>query len=302
MKKFLSVAVVTAMLASMTAIPVSAKSVNDYTLSYATLASSFETTEGIIVPEGTIAVTMNIAENQGFNYNTLAMEIETGFEVLTDSDGNPIVKLGDVLDGFSSSCALSDDGSKLCVAVASANRSSQDGELFTVYCNPTTLGLSTAISSRNTSVQPATITPPCPEQVINTRDTNDSIVGDIDSDSTVNSYDAYLLLVGINDFYDFHTDLTRRTYIRYSYLRGEWGTSAFGEYYPDVTSPYAVNCKDTQEAYDNWYEDRLETRVIDSNDSDEILFYAATTGAGNTYTPTDIARVGVEFNSITQAL
>lgn len=130
----------TAVLASFAAAPPSVVASDIYSLSCETLTEAITTKSGNTIPAGTIAVTMSIDENNGFNSNTLAMEIDNGYSVITDSDGNPIIHAGEVLEGFMTSSAVTNN--KVCVAAASATETFENGELFTVYLTPSAAEMS----------------------------------------------------------------------------------------------------------------------------------------------------------------
>lgn len=130
-KRITSLAAVVAMLASAATLPVSAAHVNRYTVSYETLTEAIETNEGYEIPVGAVAVTMSVEGNMGFNNNTLIMDIDNGYTVLTDAAGEPVVEKGSVLSDALISTAA--NGNVVGVATAMENTTVQNGELFTVY-------------------------------------------------------------------------------------------------------------------------------------------------------------------------
>ncbi len=132
-KSTVSFASAAAILASFAAMTASAASINAYSVSYETLTAAITTTDGSTIPAGSVAVTMSINHNTGFNANTLTLDIDEDCSVLTDADGKPIVEKGAVLAGALTSAAVSADGTTLCVVSASAAVNSTDGALFTVY-------------------------------------------------------------------------------------------------------------------------------------------------------------------------
>lgn len=132
-RKTMSIVSAAAILASIAAMPVSAAGINAYSVSYETLTSAITTDDGSTVPAGAVAVTMSIDNNTGFNANTLTLDIDEGYSVLTNNDGKPIVDKGAVLANAMTSAAVSDDEATLCVVSASAMTSNVDGALFTVY-------------------------------------------------------------------------------------------------------------------------------------------------------------------------
>lgn len=113
--------------------PVSAAGINAYSVSYETLTSAITTDDGSTVPAGAVAVTMSIDNNAGFDSNTMTLEIDDGYTVLTDASGNPIVQKGTALSNGSVASAISTDGDTVCVAAAMNAFCDEDGAMFTVY-------------------------------------------------------------------------------------------------------------------------------------------------------------------------
>lgn len=293
-KKIFSLASVAAMLASWVTVPVNAASVNQYEISCETLTSAVTVGDTVVAP-GTVAVTMSIDGNTGFQSNTLALQLDENYEVLKTADGNPVLQTGEVLEDFHAFAAETDN--KICVAVASENESSKDGKLFTVYCTYSLEGSISLLKNTETT-EVAVIVPPSQETRMFTTTTSYR-VGDVNGDDWINAVDAANILVGINKFYENHSELKKRSYVDYKYFREEAENGKNTELkacFPNAPGSYGVNCVDTEEAYDKWLEDRLETRVIDKNDSDEILEYAAQIGSGGTYKESKIKRVGKTYN------
>lgn len=130
-KKILSTTSVVAILATMAAMPVSATGSFDYDLSYETLTQAIETRDGDIIPAGSIAVTLSLEENAGFDADTITFDIGENNSVLTDNAGNPIVTKEYLLEDALAAAASYD--STVCVAVAMSDHCTEHGEMFTFY-------------------------------------------------------------------------------------------------------------------------------------------------------------------------
>ena len=237
---------------------------------------------------------MSIDENNGFNSNTLAMEIDNGYSVITDSDGNPIIHAGEVLEGFMTSSAVTNN--KVCVAAASATETFENGELFTVYLTPS----AAEMSIYRTTESAATIVTAAQN---NARSAGIQI-GDVDYNGSINSMDAASLMVacGRNQIGDSNTNIMP---ILYAYLKRDYSGSAgadiVGKYrlfYTDENNtekpidPRCMNCYD--ESYCVVAANRVDTRMINGNDSQEILKYSAKIGSGGSYT----GMVGMDIDSV----
>lgn len=268
-KRAISIASVTAILASIAAMPVSAENLNSYSVSYETLTAAITMDDGNSVPAGAIAVTMSIDGNSGFNSNTFALEVIEGYEVVTTSEGTPFVQKGSVLSDAMAVGAVNEN--KICVATASGTEINCDGDLFTVY-----------LVSENASVQIddlASIVPP--EQPVSTASTwaiARTYVGDLNKDSLINATDAAEILGAISR--------NNGNPILYAFLErdvDENSGTQFKLLFPNAYSPRNANCIDDSTCADVLESTGVDTRVIDNADSQEILTYSATVGSGGEY-------------------
>lgn len=271
-KRAISIASVTAILASIAAMPVSAENLNSYSVSYETLTAAITMDDGNSVPAGAIAVTMSIDGNSGFNSNTFALEVIEGYEVVTTSEGTPFVQKGSVLSDAMAVGAVNEN--KICVATASGTEINCDGDLFTVY-----------LVSENASVQIddlASIVPP--EQPVSTASTwaiARTYVGDLNKDSLINATDAAEILGAISR--------NNGNPILYAFLEREVDEKVedeetqFDYLFPNAYAPRNANCIDDPTCADILESTGVDTRVIDNADSQEILTYSATIGSGGGY-------------------
>ena len=131
LKKILGTASAVALLATMAAMPTSATSAYSYDLSYETLTQAIQTADGNVVPAGSIAVTLSLEENAGFDADTITFDIGENNSVLTDNAGNPIVTKEYLLEDALAAAASYD--STVCVAVAMSDHCTEHGEMFTFY-------------------------------------------------------------------------------------------------------------------------------------------------------------------------
>lgn len=251
------------MLASLMAMPVSAANVNVYSISYETLAESIETSDGSIVPAGAVAVTMSIDGNTGFDFNTLTIQIDDDCNILTDTMNQPILETGEVLNGFH--VAVDENQNKICVATASSFETRQDGDLFTIYVNST--------EAENI----AEIKTEAPAASINTLVSGR--VGDVNNNGVINSQDAAAIYTAVsnNGSAIVYSALSNITYLH--------------SLFPNAPERQAVNCINSANWVQIYNQTGVDPRVVDSNDGDEILVYAAHHGSGSFYS----GSVGSEF-------
>lgn len=263
MKKFskraVSLASVAVILASIVAMPVSAAGINAYSVSYETLTTAITTEDGNTVPAGAVAVTMSIENNTGFNANTLTLDIDEGYHVVTDANGKPVLEKGTVLAGAMTSAAVSADDSTVCVTAASGSTMSADGGIFTVYF--TTEAAETegfaSVGSMDANIATGEI------NIVSTSAIDYYYAGDTNSEeaTTVNNriippvdaVDAANIMVACSEY---RSD--------FDVVAMNWSVL----YYFNEAKHYAApdaNCD----------------KVIDNVDAAEILDYAADVGAGN---------------------
>ncbi|MBR4101850.1 MAG: hypothetical protein IKK51_08260 [Oscillospiraceae bacterium] len=260
-KKVMSLASIAAILASFAAMPASAEERNVYSVSYETLTTAITTEDGSTVPAGTVAVTMSINNNSGFNANTLTLDIDEGYSVITNNDGKPILDKGAVLANSLTSASVSNDEETLCVVSASATTSYADGELFTVYFfaeNTTT----DFVSIDDTEAEIALgIIPLANDYVMDSYfvgDTNgeDWIVTSTGRHAPVDAVDAANIMVACCN-YGRPFDIFNET------------DSVIWGYFPDLKHREALDVNNNN--------------ACDNRDANDILDYAAEVGAGNPY-------------------
>ncbi len=293
-KRTTSIAVLTAVLASFASTPPAVAASDIYSLSYETLTAAITTESGDTIPAGTMAVTMSIDGNSGFNSDTLAVEIDNGYSVMTDSDGKPIIQTGEVLEEFMTSSAVTNN--KVCVAAASTAETFENGELFTVYLTASEGEMSVYTKSEST----ATIVT-ATQRITRSAGIK---VGDVNYDGSINARDATKLMIACdrNQIGDSTINIMP---ILYAYLKRDYsenaGADIVGKYrlfYTDENNaekpidPRCMNCYD--ESYCVVAANRVDTRMINDNDSQEILDYSAAIGSGGSYT----GMVGMDIDSV----
>ena len=130
-KKITSMITALTMLSAMTVLPTSAVQTTEYTVSYDTLTQAIQTEDGSTVPAGSVAVTVSVSGNIGFDANTFNLDIGEDNSILTNLEGNPIITkehaFGDAL------VAAATDDSQVCVTAAMSSFFRSNGELFTFY-------------------------------------------------------------------------------------------------------------------------------------------------------------------------
>lgn len=205
MKKIISTLVASLMAVSaLTAISVSASNVseiNKYTISTATIENDTIVDETTI-PAGSVAITVNINNNYGFNASATKLDIGTLADVVVDETGRPVVTKGNVLDDFITASAVKDG--TVVVSSASDKETNTNGEMFTIYVANDYSGASVEdITNESISIEAdGTAT------TLNTR--YEYYIGDINHNGYINSIDASQLLGAISDFKDEYpnTDFT----------------------------------------------------------------------------------------------
>lgn len=259
---FVSVAAIVASLGTM---PVFAVESDVYSVSYETLATEITADDGNMIPAGSVAVTMSINNNTGFNANTLTLDINEGYSVLTNADGKPILDKGTVLADALTSAAVSDDETVLCVSSASAQVNNTDGALFTVYFTADTVTATAAfISIEDTTAEIADSEigiEPQLEVVYDSYFIGDTNGEDWRVDSAgkrppVDATDAARILIACHEYGNSINLLSASD----SLIKG---------YFPDVKHRLALDVNDNN--------------VCDEIDANAILDYAAIVGAGNAY-------------------
>lgn len=206
-KKITSLASIAAILASVAALPVSAAQFNRYTLSYEVLTEAVVTENDNIIPAGAVAVTTSLARNTGFDSNTLKLNVEDGYTVLTDADNKPIIQKGEIVSGSLVAGAISEDGSAICVAFA-GKECTVDGTLFTYYVLPdennSTTDFVSIVSASQKVVSADVVSANKPGQVATPNvefDPVENVIkylgGDANNDNVIDASDASTILAGL---------------------------------------------------------------------------------------------------------
>lgn len=273
--KAMAIASVAAILASVAAMPTSAAELNKYTAAYETLTSSITTDDGNVIPAGSVAVTLSIGGNTGFDSNTVTLGISDGYTVLTDSTGKPIVQKEALLTDSLASAAVSADGSTVCVASAAGSTCEENGELFTVYAtvdadNPNA-GFVTVNSVEAECIDEITFTNQSADAEPLTIIRNSKIYyygGDANNDNKVNSIDAALI-----------RNVLSKTPTGELYVPTIKADDSYLDYFETVVFA------EQPDADGNNY--------INDDDASVILEYAACAGVGLAYTGSGSQTVGV---------
>lgn len=258
-KKILSLASVAVMLTSLVAVPVSAANVNQYEVSYETLTSAVTVGDTVIAP-GTVAVTMSITGNTGFQYDTLALQLNENYEVLKTADGDPVLQTGEVLEDFHT--AVEEFNNKICVAAAAKNESNKDGELFTVYCVK-----SSEISMFRTGELVKIVSPSVAPPVVHPMFSGAFyMIGDTDSDEFVNARDASRVYAAVSKYGGdiYREDAAYKNHV--------------STFFPDITP----NDNEDNIPYYCAPDADVDTSITEV-DAQAILHYAAVIGSGNVY-------------------
>ena len=259
MKKIVSTMSALAVVAGMACVPASAVSTSNYNVSYDTLTQAISTDDGSMIPAGSIAVTVSVTGNRGFNANTFVLDVGDENSVILNESGHPAVTKS---QAFSSALVASDFAdSTVCVAVAMSNAFCANGDLFTIYLDGSnTVNEETEIISTDEQ-RVTTDAKETTEHNNNTRSFTeyDSVQnqwwlmyysGDANDDNVVNASDATKILVKLNSagVPYFVVDI-----YNYSY------------YFPVMFRAQP---------------DADKNGVINSTDASEILQYAASVGTG----------------------
>lgn len=103
---------------------------NQIDITTETIETSIVADNGVIIPSGATAVTVSISGNTGFSAKGVKLDIGE-CDVISDVNGTPVVDSGDVI-GDSIVGAMENDG-VMMIASASADESTEDGDIFTFY-------------------------------------------------------------------------------------------------------------------------------------------------------------------------
>ena len=131
MKKIVSAVSAFVVASGIAVIPTSAVDTYNYSVSYETLTQALEVTDGSVVPAGSVAVTVSIEGNRGFDANTVVLDIGDDNSAIMDRSGSPVVTKG---HDFNDAIIAADSADSLVsVAAAMSETFDDDGELFTIY-------------------------------------------------------------------------------------------------------------------------------------------------------------------------
>lgn len=103
------------------------------TLTYQQLTKEEEPVKGCIIPAGSWKVTLHIHENSGFYGEDFIMELDSAYEVYTDSNGDPVLTLAKNFEDSLYAAAYNPQANKIGVSIASAKLCKAEGDVFTVY-------------------------------------------------------------------------------------------------------------------------------------------------------------------------
>lgn len=286
MKKLLSVTLIVSMLASLSVLPVSASSVNEYELSYNTLTTALTTNSGETIPAGAVAISATIENNTGFNANTITLDVGTNCTIVTDIDGNPIVEAGTVLDDAMIGMAANEE--IICVTTASSQACVSDGELFTIFVMPdisfctddVTIGDIQQVTAQASPNQ-GMLTLPDSNGLNSWRDPDTHVFyivrGDLDNNNVVNSADATVIMqayANVTPKYDDDEDaiLSRFPSVLVWYQADANGDGVVSHLAPDYPQ---------------------------FSDAETILMYSAAMGADGYYTGYGYQYIGKWYNTDT---
>lgn len=134
MKKLTSSLVAAGMLvASITPVYASAinvKPLNELSIESETLTEDI-TIDGKVIPSGTLAVTVNIENNTGFENSKTMIELGEAFEVIKNDDNRPVIFKGETFDN--SYVRSIEVDNIISVASISTEIENNDGAMFTFY-------------------------------------------------------------------------------------------------------------------------------------------------------------------------
>lgn len=130
LKKIIASTLAVISAASSVGIIANAEETNAVSISYETLAAAVTADNGTIIPAGSVAVTLNISDNTGFDSYITTLNINSA-ELIVDNNGAPIYSTGDILENALIASATSNG--LVSFASASAENISSDGEMITFY-------------------------------------------------------------------------------------------------------------------------------------------------------------------------
>ena len=180
MKKIFSALITSAIVVSSTASLIAnstnTEKTNALSVTSTSVSEALVLSDGNIIPAGSVALTVNIANNTGFDASTTKLDIGNA-NVLVDDKGDPIVSKEELLEDSIDVSATKDN----FVAVSSILNSDadEDGEMFTIYLS----SLPSSVSVWNINDVSVDLSQG------NTRDTVYHI-GDVNDNGYIDSVDA----------------------------------------------------------------------------------------------------------------
>lgn len=282
MKRMMSLVSALTMLSSSVTLTASAAHIHAYSISYQTLKADTDILDGKTIPAGTVAVTMSVQKNKGFNADTMILDIENGYTILTDEEGHPLVQKKSVLsDAF---IAASVNENKICITAASEQTCTLSGEMFTVYIVPNgnaTTGFAEVNSTDPTltlETSSAGILNPGGIQVTSVSIPNPNggydvyyYGGDCDNNNVVNAVDASLILSALSSAGTDELPVNMDT-------KNYYFPQAVGISQPDADGNGKIENKKKKDKNGKEIDDP------EHNDAKVILQYAADKGVGKAYT------------------
>lgn len=201
MKKIISTLAATMMvatsIASTAASAIKVPVLNKYSLSTSTVGNDI-LVDDIIVPAGSLAVTVNISNNTGFSSSSTNIVLGDAYVPIANENGILVVESGNVIGD---SCIRGvTNGELITVATASGKDNLCDGDMFTFYVSSNTSSGAETIEIVNTASEDISTTMRKAAASV-TANSGYFKVGDIDNDGYVDSTDASFVLsaISIND-------------------------------------------------------------------------------------------------------
>lgn len=134
MKKFVSTLMASVLAVSAFPI-VSASAVETpNTLSVSTeILGESVTVDETVIPEGSVAVTVSVSNNRGFDASMTKLKLGKAYDVITNEKGIPVCDLGEA--ATNSLIAGSENNNVVAFSMACSDTNTSDGNLFTFYAS-----------------------------------------------------------------------------------------------------------------------------------------------------------------------
>ncbi len=275
MKKLTSSLVAAGMLAAsiapVYASAISVKPLNELSIESETLTEDI-TIDGKVIPSGTLAVTVNIENNTGFDNSRTMIEIGEAYDVVKGDDDLPVLANGEVLD---ESLTYSFEANNVMAVVsASARMENTDGAMFTFFVEENESSTNKAISIIDVPEAAAV-----PLNVNSTNAYRQYLIGDVNNDYYIDASDASLILYAES-------------------VRPAIFTHGLPVYVANANLSYyfVPNCI-CAEAADTYIGEPVNQNlgIINTNDANEIMkYYAQSSVTGGSYS----GRVGTLVTEI----